>query len=111
MTMSPIQNVKMTFEQLATEDSLRRFLPNSMDINIEIDWMATDSADILLLDDMLPLEIKAIVTMIDAVAFTLNNQVGIGLNYEVLGDMDKNRVIRFTHKGKILNSSFDGVVA
>jgi len=111
VTMSPIQNVKMTFEQLATEDSLRRFLPNSMDINIEIDWMATDSADILLLDDMLPLEIKAIVTMIDSVAFTLNNQVGISLNYEVLGDMDKNRVIRFTHKGKILNSSFDGVVA
>jgi len=28
----------------------------------------------------------------------------------VSGDMDKNRVIRFTHKGKVLQSSFDGIV-
>jgi len=111
VTMSPIQNVKMTYEQIATEDSLRRFLPNAMQVTADIDWMATDKADTLLLDDMLPISIKAIITMIDGVIFTLDNQVGMGLNYETLGDMDKNRVVRFHHTGKVLNSAFDGIVS
>ena len=111
VSMSPIQNVKMTFEQLATVDSLRRFLPNSMQVTIETDWMATDKADTLLLDNMVAITLKGIWTFIDGVIITLDNQTGIGVNYETLGDMDKNRVVRFRHTGKILNSSFDGVVS
>lgn len=111
VTMSPITNIKLSFEQIATEDSLRRFLPNVMQITADIDWLATDKADTLLLDNMLPIAIKATITMIDGVVFTLDDVVGMGLNYETLGDMDKPRVVRFHHTGKILNSQFDGIVA
>jgi hypothetical protein len=109
--MSPIQNVKMSYDMLATQDGIRRFLPNALDINIEYDWMATDNADLLLLDSMAPLNINAVITMLDGVVFTLANQVGIETNFEVSGDMDKARVVRFTHKGKVLQSSFDGIVS
>ena len=110
-TIAPIQNVKMTFEMLANQDGLRRFLPNALDINIEYDWMATLNSDLLLLGNATTGDIKIIVTMLDGVIFTLDNQVGIESNFEVSGDMDKNRVIRFTHKGKVLQSSFDGIVS
>ena len=109
-TIAPIQNVKMSFEMLANQDGIRRFLPNALDINIEYDWMATLNSDLLLLGNATTGNIKIVVTMLDAVVFTLDNQVGIESNFEVSGDMDKNRVIRFTHKGKVLQSSFDGIV-
>ena len=95
---------------LANQDGLRRFLPNTLDVSIEYDWMATLNSDLLLLGNATTGDIKIIVTMLDGVIFTLDNQVGIESNFEVSGDMDKNRVIRFTHKGKVLQSSFDGIV-
>ncbi|MBE3088405.1 MAG: hypothetical protein IMZ71_04760, partial [Chloroflexi bacterium] len=110
-TLAPIQNVKMSFEMLATQDGIRRHLPNALDVNIEYDWMATLNADLLLLDNISVLDIVLIITMLDGVIFTLTNQVGLETNFEVSGDMDKNRVLRFTHKGKILQSSFDGIVS
>lgn len=111
VTMSPIQNVKMSFEMLATQDGLLRHLPNALDINIEYDWMATDAADLLLLDGMVVLDVNPTITMLDGLVITLDNQTGIETNFEVSGDMDKNRVVRFAHKGKILQSSFDGIVS
>ena len=110
-TIGPIQNVKMSYEMLANQDGLRRFLPNALDVNIEYDWMATLNSDLLLLGNATTGNIKIVVTMLDGVIFTLDNQVGIESNFEVSGDMDKNRVIRFTHKGKVLQSSFDGIVS
>ena len=110
-TIAPIQNVKMSFEMLANQDGLRRFLPNSLDINVEYDWMATLNSDLLLLGNSTAQEVVVIVTMLDGVIFTLTNQVGIESNFEVSGDMDKNRVIRFMHKGKVLQSSLDGIVS
>jgi hypothetical protein len=109
--LAPIQNVKMSFEMLATQDGLRRHLPNALDVSIEYDWMATLNADLLLLDNISVLDIVLIITMLDGVIFTLTNQVGLETNFEVSGDMDKNRVLRFTHKGKILQSSFDSIVS
>jgi hypothetical protein len=108
--LSPITNVKMTFEMLATQDGIRRFLPNSMDINIEYDWMATDSADLLHLPDFTVANVNVNILTIDSVEFSLLNQVGIETNFEVSGDMDKARVVRFIHKGKILQSSFASVI-
>jgi len=50
--------------------------------------------------------------MLDGVVFTLDNsEVGIETNFEVSGDMDKPRIIRFSHKGKVLQSSFDGIIS
>ena len=110
-TISPISNVKMSYEFLATTDGIRRFLPNSLDINLEYDWLATKEDDLQLLDSLLPLNLNIVVTMLNGRVFTLNNLVGVESNYEISGDMDKARVLRFTHKGKILQSSFDGIVS
>jgi hypothetical protein len=109
--LSPITNVKMSFEMLATQDGIRRFLPNALDINVEYDWMATDSADLLHLPDFAAANVNVYITTIDGIAFSLLNQTGIETNFEVSGDMDKARVVRFTHKGKILQSSFAATFA
>jgi hypothetical protein len=111
VTMSPIQNVKIELDQLSTEDDLLRFLPCAMRINVEFDWMATDAADLLLLDGMVVLAVNPIITMLDGVVITLANQTGIETNLEASGGMEKNRIVRFTCKGDILNSSFDGIVS
>jgi hypothetical protein len=110
-TLSPIQNVKMSYEMLATQDGIRRHLPNALDIKVEFDWMATLNADLLWGDNMSILDVKLIVTMLDGVLFTLDNVTGFASNFEVSGDMDKNRVWRFTFEGKVLQSSFDGLVS
>jgi len=111
VTISPITNAKIGFDMVAQQDGLRRFLPCSMDINIEYDWMATLNADLLLLGNASGLEVKAIITMLSGLVITLDNQVGIETNFEVSGDMDKNRIVRFTHQGKVLQSSLDGIVS
>jgi len=111
VTMSPIQNVKLTFEQLATTDDLLRWLPNALRIDIEQDWMATDAADLLLLDGMVVLDVNPTITMLSGLVITLDNQTGIETNFEVSGGMEKNRIVRFVHKGDILNSSFDAIVS
>jgi hypothetical protein len=110
VTIAPVTNIKMSFNMLPFVDSIRRFLPKTMDISIDADCMATLNADLLSQDNMTPIAIKLIIAMIDGVTFTLDNQVGIHTNFETNGDMDKPRVLRFTHKGKILNSSFAAVV-
>ncbi len=117
VTIGPITNAKIGLDMLATQDGIRRFLPNSVDILIEYDCMATANADLLLLagatatKDIQGIEIKATITMLSGLVITMDNQVGVHTNFEVSGDMDKNRIIRFTHKGKILQSSFDGIVS
>ena len=111
VNMTPIMGVKLAFEALTAQDGLRRFLPNSLDIAMEWDWMASANADLLLLGNGTVVDVKLVVTMIDAVVFTLNNQVGIEFNFEVSGDMDKPRIVRFVHKGKILRSTFASIVS
>ena len=110
VSIAPVTDIKMTFNMIPFVDSLRRFLPKTMDISIDADCMATLNADLLLQDNMTPVAVKLIIDMIDGLKFTLDNQVGIKTNFEVNGDMDKPRVLRFTHKGKILNSSFAAIV-
>jgi hypothetical protein len=105
VTITPITNVKMTYEMLAAEDGLKRFLPCSLAIDIEYECMATLNADLLLLGNMTDQTIKLTITMLDGSVFTLDNLVGIDFNFEVSGDMDKNRCIRFSHKGKVLQAT------
>jgi hypothetical protein len=110
-TISPIQNVKFTLEMLANTDGLRRFLPISLDISLEFDWMATLNSDLLLLGNAVQQDVKIIVTMVDSVVFTFDNRIGLESNFEVSGDMDKNRVVRWTSKGKTLQSNIDSIVS
>jgi len=110
-TVAPVMNVKFSVEMLSAQDSLRRHLPTSLDISLEFDCMASKNSDLLLLGNMSEALVKLVVTMIDSVAFTLNGTLGVTTNYEISGDMDKPRVIRFTHRGKTLQSNFDSIVA
>ncbi len=110
-TMSPIQNIVFNFEQLAAQDDLLRYLPNALRINLEFDWMASDAADLLLLDDMVILDVNPTITYANGLIFTFDNQTGIETKYSISGGMEKNRVVHFTCKGDILNSSFDAIVS
>jgi hypothetical protein len=109
VTITPITDVKLTFESIAQTDGLRRFLPVSLSIDAEESCMATLNADLLLLGNMSATDIKIIYTMLDAMTITLDNKVGIETDFKVSGDMDKNQVARFVHKGYILQSSFSGI--
>jgi hypothetical protein len=109
--LSPVMNVKFSLEELTAPDDLLRPMPLGIDLSLEYDWMATLNADMLLLDNLTILDTKMIVTMLDAVAYTFDNQMGLHTNYEVSGGVEKARVLRFTHKGKVLNSTLAGIVA
>jgi hypothetical protein len=111
VAIGPVTDIKASFKMLGTPDSLRRPLPLSMDIALDISCMATLNADLLLLGNMSAVAVKIIMTMIDGLVLTLDNQVGIKTNYSIAGDMDKPRLIKFTHKGKVLQSTFDSIVS
>lgn len=117
VTFGPVQNPKISIEMLSTKDSRLRHLPCALDINIEYDVMATANADLLLLaggtasQNIQGLACKLTITMLNGMVITLDDKVGIETNFEVSGDMDKNRVIRFTHKGKVLQSTIADLVS
>ena len=110
-TMNPIQNVKLSIEMLATQDGIRRFLPNSVAIDMEYDWMASDNADLLLLNEMVNKNVNIVMTFLDGLVITLVNQTGIKTKFEVSGDMDKNRIVQFVHRGRVLQSTLDSIVS
>lgn len=107
VTIGPITEAEATVEMLAVEDSLRRFLPNAVAFDIRYDWMASDSTDVLLLGDMLPLNIKAIFTLIDSVEIVLDGQVGIDNRYSLTTDFEGMRLVSFAHRGKINQSALN----
>jgi hypothetical protein len=110
-TITPINNIKFNLEMLPNQDGLRRFLPGCLDINIEVDWMATANADLLLLGNASAADVKAIFTFLDGEAFTFDNQTGLETDFGVSGDMDKNRFVKFTLKGKTLQSTIGTIAA
>jgi hypothetical protein len=108
-TIGPITNAKISLASLTTIDSIQRYLPLGIDIAVSYDWMSSDSANLLLLDSMAGIDVNVVIAMMDTETFTLSNMVGLQTNFETSGDMDKTRVVRFTHVGKILLASFDGI--
>jgi hypothetical protein len=110
VTITPVNNIKFSLEMLAVADSVRAFRPVSLSVDITIDWMATLSADLLLLGNGTVVDVKAIFTFLDGEAFTFDNQTGIEGNYEVSGDMDKNQFAQFALKGKTLQATI-GTIA
>ena len=110
-TISPVTNVKLMFEMLARPDALLRPLPTSLNIDFTFDCMATLVADLLLLGNMSQSSVKIIVTMIDGLIFTLDDRVGIKTHFISEGDMEQERVVRFSHQGKTLQSTFDSIVS
>lgn len=111
VTMSPIKNVNLIIEELPDTDKLLRHLPLALNIDISYEWTATDAADLLLLKDMSVLAVDVVITMLDGVVFTFTDQTGIETILDIDGDFEKSRVVRFVHKGKVLQSSLDGIVS
>ena len=110
-TLGSVKNAKLTMEFIADTDSLRRYQCHAIDINVEYEWMQTDVANLLNLDTMCDADIDLVITLLDLFKFTFTNQVGIDLQYENIGDYDKMKIIRFTHKGKVLKASLADVVS
>ena len=110
-TITPITGVKFEFKMLSEEDDLLRPLPKSVDISLEYDWMATDAPDLLVLNEMAPLNVNVVVTMLNAMVFTLHNPVGIQTKFDLKGGMSKSRYVHFTHVGKELQATLNSIAA
>jgi hypothetical protein len=110
-TITPVTAVELTFDMLSVTDGLRRFLPCALEVNAKFDWMASGNADLLLLGNASQSDVKATITMIDSVVFTLDNRIGLETNFEVSGDMDTNRNVRLTMQGKDLQSALDTIAS
>lgn len=106
-----VKNFKGSFDFLSDPDGLKRHSVYAVAVDLEYEWMQTDAADLLNLDAMDVLDVDVKVTMLSGLIITLSNQVGITTDYEVSGDFDKIKVVRFKHTGKILTTSFDGIVS
>ena len=111
VTLGRVRNGRMVFDWVAEEDSLGRFNVYAIDVDIEYEYMVTDAATLLLLDSMNQTNTKVTITLLDGKVFTLSSKLGVNTSFENVGDFDKFRVMRFSHKGRILTSEFDGIVA
>lgn len=105
--MGPIKDAKVVVEMLATEDTLRRYLPNAVQFNVSYDWWSSIKGDLVLVGDMLPLRLNAVLTLIDGAQIYLSDQVGIKNDYHTADDLEGSRVVTFTHTGRAVNSAFD----
>ena len=110
VVIGPVSNVRLSLETIPSNDTLRRYLPNTVIAFAEYDWMATDSDDVQTLDEITADDVSLYITMLDGIVFALSTNVGIASNFESVGDTDKARVTRFTHQGRILQSSLASII-
>lgn len=111
LTLGRTTKGKMTIEWLAEEDSLLRPNTYGVDINAEYEYMTSDAASLLLLDSINITNTDVVLTLLDGKVFTFTNQLGVEVTFENVGDFNSNRKMKFTHKGRVLKSDFDGIVA
>jgi hypothetical protein len=110
-TLTQIKNGKITFEPLVDMDSLERPDVYGFNVMVEYDSTISDSASLLLLNNINPLNTTMIVTMLDGKTFSFSRELGFSCSFENIGDFDKLRVMKFTHTGRILVSEFNGIVS
>jgi len=106
-----VRNGKITADWLAEEDNLGRYNTYGVDLYVEYELMVSDAATLLLLNTVNLTNTDVKITLLDGKVFTIASKLGIQASFENVGDFDKFRVIRFIHKGRILKSEFDGIVA
>jgi len=111
VTLGRTGKSKLIFDWVAEEDSLGRHNVYGIDVELEYEYLVTDAATLLLLAEMNLVNTNAVVTLLDGKAFTLNSKLGVEIGFEDIGDFSGHRKLRFIHKGRILKSDFDGVVA
>lgn len=110
-TMGKIKDFVGSLDFISDPDGLKRHCPYAMKIDIAYNWMQTDAANLLNLDEMVGFDPKIIITFLSGLVVTLDNVTGITTDYEVSGDFDKIKVVKFNHTGSILTTSFDGIVS
>lgn len=111
-TVGKVSDFTMNFDwQTDDRESLRRFATYIIAMDVAFSWLATDHTNLLNLEQMPDTEINIVITLKNGLVFTLTNQVGIGISYEVVGDADKRKVVKFKHTGRILQTSFDSIVS
>ena len=110
-TVGAVKNFKCEFEFLSDADSeaRRRYLCHAVRADVSYDWMETDAANLLNLDEFTNTEIDVVITTLGGVTVTLSNRVGISSEFESVGNFDRVRVIRFMHTGDMLKTDVDGV--
>jgi len=110
-TLTYMRNGKITLDFVSEEDSLGRPNVYAIDVEIEHESTLTDSATLLLMDSMNALLTSITVTLLDGKVFTFANELGFSTSFENVGSMDKLRILRFSHKGRILTSQLAGIVS
>lgn len=106
-----VRNSRINIDWVAEEDSLGRYNTYAVDLDIEYELMISDAATLLLLNTVNLTNTDVKLTLIDGKVFTIASMLGVSASFENVGDFDKFRVIRFSHKGRILKSEFDGIIA
>lgn len=106
-----VSNTKLTFDWIAQEDSCRRLIVISIDVNIEYEILASDAETLKYIDTLNETEADIRITLFDGKVFTFESKLGIETHFDNTGDFDKIRKLPFKHKGNILTTAFDGIVA
>ena len=110
-TAGRVRNGKATFDFIAEEDSLGRPNVYGVDVDIEYEYLVADDTNLLLLDSLNSTATDVKITLLDGKVLTLASKLGVGVSFENVGDFDKFRVLKYSHKGRISVSDFDGVVS
>jgi len=111
LTLGRVDKGKLIIDWLADPDSLGRLNVYGCDIDIEYEYLCTDAQTLILLDSINLTNTNIVITLLDGKVFTFNSKLGFEGHFENIGDFDKNRRLRFIHKGRILKSDFDGIVS
>jgi hypothetical protein len=100
-TLTNFKDGRVILDVVAEEDSLGRYNPHAIDVDIEYTSMLSDDTTLLLLDDINAINTSVVVTLIDGKTITLASGLGVTASFENTGDFDKMRTIRFSHKGRL----------
>jgi hypothetical protein len=111
VALGNISKGKIIADFLAQEDTLGRYNVYSVDLDIEYEVMVSDATTLLNLDAINNTRTDVKITLLDGKVFTIAYKLGILCTFENIGDFDKTRTLRFSHKGRILTSEFAALVA
>lgn len=111
VTLGRVRNGKLIFDYLAEEDSLARPNVYGVDIDVEYELLIADSVNLLALDGINSTLTNVVITLLDGKVFTLEGKLGVNCSFENMGDFDKFRVLKFSHKGRVLVSDIASIVA
>jgi hypothetical protein len=117
-TLGRVRNGRITIDMITEEDNLNRYNPYGVDIDIEYELLVSDATTLLLLDSMNATNTDVKVTLLDGKIWTIQHNagalaqsLGATMTLEAVGDFDKFRIIRCSHKGRITSGTLDGLIA